>query len=160
MGRLRLTHYETALLLTILSAAITFRLWLIVFRSSKDPTASMAFGVVALLIPLGLWLGSNFIRWLGVVYLVLIAGAVLWPFVSSEFQPTRLELAALFIFLATINLITAAILVFSKKFRIEFAKLRESLSRQKIYLRRALNWAIAGACIVATLNDLYHLFLV
>lgn len=160
MGRLRLTHYETALLLSILSAAITFRLWLIVFRSSKDPTASMAFGVVALLIPLGLWLGSNFIRWLGVVYLVLIAGAVLLPFVSSEFQPTRLYLTALFIFLAAINLITAAILVFSKKFRIEFAKLRDSLPRQKVYLRRALHWAIAGACVIASLNDLYHLFLV
>jgi hypothetical protein len=153
----KLTHYQTAFFLSILSGVMTFVLWAIVFQKNpiKDTSATVFFWGMALVVPFGLWLGSNFARYVGAVFMLLVAASLLWPLASSH--PGRLPLAALFVFLAGINLITAAILLLSKQFAAEWTKEREQQSKYKVFFRRSLLYAIIVAMIVATLIDIIHL---
>ncbi len=104
----RPTRYQTAFYLSILSGVITFILFDIVFRAA---TPAIYFFGLPLAIPFGLWVKSNFVRGLGAVYLVIVAGSLLWPVVSSNFVLNRLPLAALYIFLTGINLCRSNLLL-------------------------------------------------
>ena len=108
-------------------------------------------------IPFGLWVKSDFLRGLGAVYLVIVAGGLLWPVVSSNFVLDRLPLAALYIFLAGINLLIAGILLLSKQFAIEWAKERDQQPKYKRYLRLGLLYGLVGAALIATFNDIVNL---
>ena len=148
------THYQTAFCLSILSGVITFILFDIVF---KAPAPAVYYFGLALAIPFGLWVKSNFIRGLGAVYLVIVAASLLWPMVSSNFVLDRRPLAALYIFLAGINLLIAGILLLSKQFAIEWAKERDQQPKYKRYLRLGLIYGLIGAALIATFNDIVNL---
>ncbi len=150
----RPTRYQTAFYLSILSGVITFILFDIVFRAA---TPAIYFFGLPLAIPFGLWVKSNFVRGLGAVYLVIVAGSLLWPVVSSNFVLNRLPLAALYIFLAGINLLIAGILLLSKQFAIEWAKERDQQPKYKRYLRLGLLYGLIGAALIATFNDIVNL---
>jgi hypothetical protein len=131
----RPTHFQTAFYLSILSAVITFILLDIVFRVPAPDIYYFGLGPA---IPFGLWVKSNFLRSLGAVYLVVVAGSLLWPVVSSNFVLDHLPLAALYIFLAGINLLIAGLLLLSKQFAIEWTKERDQQPKYKRYLRLGL----------------------
>jgi hypothetical protein len=88
---------------------------------------------------------------------VIVAGSLLWPVVSSNFVLDRLQLAALYIFLAGVNLLIAGILLLSKQFATEWAKERDQQPKYKRYLRLAFIYGLIGAAVIATLNDIVNL---
>ena len=82
------SYYRTTLYLSIVNALINTLVWNhLVFYSQYDPllssSHSLIFYVIFLAIPFGLWLGSAVARFLGAIWLVLGAGALFWPFISS-----------------------------------------------------------------------------
>jgi len=150
----RPTPYQTAFYLSILSGVTTFILYAIVFRATGP---ALYYSGLGLAVPFGLWVKSNFIRGVGTIYLLGVAGSLLWPMVSSNFGVHRLPLAALFIFLAAINLLIVAILQFSKQFSIEWTKERDQLPNYKRYLRLGLLYGLFGAALIATFIDIVNL---
>jgi len=116
--------------------------------------------VILLLIPIGLWLATNPARYGGAAFMVLWAGALIWPVLSLSWHTPRLgqlKMALFFVFSAALSLLTAAILLLSKKFANEFADERRHRPKYKIYLWRGLLVAIIAAMILATFNDIMHL---
>jgi hypothetical protein len=151
----RPTHYQTAFYLSILSGVLTFILFDIVFRA---PGAGVYYFGLALAIPFGLWVKSKLIRSFGAIYLVAVAASLLWPLVSSPLVVLhRLPLAALYIFLAGINLLIAGILLLSKQFDIEWTKERDQQPKYKRYLRMGFIYGLIGAALIATFNDIVNL---
>jgi hypothetical protein len=154
----RPNHYQTAFYLSILSGVITFMLFDIVFGAIvfRAPATAFFFSY-GLVIPFGLWLKSNFVRFLGAVYLLIVAGALLWPVGFSDFVSHRLPLAAVYVFLAGINLLIATILLLSRQFAAEWTKERDQQPKYKRSLRRGLLCGIIGAALIATYNDILNL---
>jgi len=152
----RLTHYQSAIWLSILSGAIALILIAFVFPKS-EPEGTIFWGLL-LIVPFGLWVGSNFVRYVGSLVLVISAGSVLWTLLASPgFVLQRLPLSALFVSLAAINLIVLWLLLLSKKFGIEFAEEQKKQPRYKTYLRRAVLYASIAAMAIATVNDIINL---
>jgi hypothetical protein len=89
------------------------------------------------MVPIGLWLGSNLARYLGAALMVLWAGALLWPlFSTSIVTVTSKPLLTLFYgFSTALNLLTAKILLLSKKFATEFAHERDHQPKYKALAR-------------------------
>jgi hypothetical protein len=59
-----------------------------------------------------------------------------------------------------LSLIASYVLLFSKKFRSEFARQEKMQPDYKRDLRRALIALVILVFVVAIINDIYHLFLV
>src|SRR5262249_52102743 len=116
---------------------------------------------MALLIPFGLWLQSSLVRYGGAAFMLFVAGALIWPMVSTSMALAHRQpvLALLFIATAVLNLVTAVLLLLSRKFADEFARERKHQPSYKIYLRRGLFTGTIAAMVIVTLNDIYHLFL-
>ena len=95
--------------------------------------------------------------------MVVWAGAMIWPLVSSGNAPftTRPEQAIplfiFFSFLAGLNLLTAWVLLMSKKFAKEFSYQREHQQNYKKYLKWLLLTAVIGAMLIATLINIINL---
>ena len=87
--------------------------------------------------------------------MVVWAGALIWPMLALP--RGQLPVALFFIFSAALNLLTAAILLLSKKFAIEFAEERKRRPKYKLYLWRGLLVAIIAAMVIATFNDIMRL---
>lgn len=152
----RLTHYQWAIWLSVLAGAIALILIAFVFPRSK-PEGIIFWGLL-LIVPFGLWVGSNFVRYVGSLVLVIIAGSVLWPLLTSPGLVLQgFPLSALFVALAVINLIVLWLLLLSKTFGIEFAEEQKRQPRYKTYLRRAVLYASIAAMAVATVNDIINL---
>jgi hypothetical protein len=159
----RLNYYRTALYLCAV-IALTDAIWILFFvlRLPKDTRWGFIMGFAgAVITALGLLIRSNFIRWLGGVFMVIWAAALLWPLVSSGTapfsRPGSLALVSYYTLRGVLSLLTAAILLLSKQFSYEFAKLRENDSKYIVYLRRLLIWAIIAAALIATFNDIVKL---
>src|SRR5215472_17352956 len=158
----RLNLYRAALYLCAV-IALTDAIWILLFvpRLPKDTHSVFIWALAAAVItPLGLLIRSNFIRWLGGVFMVFYAAALLWPLVDGTAQFSRPGDLALFSYYAVrsvLILLTAAVLLLSKQFAYEYAKLRENDSKYIVYLRRAVIWAFVAAAIIATFNDILKL---
>jgi hypothetical protein len=155
MGR---SYFRAALYLSILIALTTLATWGII--ACRNPTVvSRSVQVIAasLVLPFGLWVGSNFIRYVGAALLVLWAGGLLWPIVSAGIDPDRLLLQLVFVLSACLCLCTAWLLLLSRKFRTEFAEEQKLQPKYKSYLRRGLLYIAVAAMVAATLNDIYYL---
>ena len=160
------SYYRTTLYLSIVNALINTLVWNhLVFYSQYDPllssSHSLIFYVIFLAIPFGLWLGSPVARFLGAIWLVLWAGALLWPFISSGIAPLISRpkfltmLASFYVFSAALSLLIAGILLLSKKFATEFAYERKHLPRYKTFLKWSFGVAIV-AMIIASFKDILH----
>ena len=157
-----LNHYRTALYLSIVVALTNCIVCgLSVFLRPQNIRDAIGLCALSLAIPAGLWLGSNFVRFAGAVFLVLWGGVLLWPWISSgaELRTAQLPLTLVFGFSATLSLVTATILLLSRKFSVEFAQERKQQPKYKSYLRHGLLAAIIAPMVVVTANDLYYLFL-
>jgi hypothetical protein len=146
----KLNYYRVALYLCA-AIALTEAIWILAFVMPRMPTYANGFIItliVAVITILGLLLRSNLIRYFGAVVLVVwgavLVGGFVWGLVSGGTAPLpRLTYPVIIVFSyyafsAALNLLTAAILLFSKQFAYEFAKLRESAPKYIIYLRRLL----------------------
>ena len=154
-GMLEKLNYRTALFLSALLAGNTCVGWGIIAAQSPQFTRdAINVSVVSLAIPFGLWLGSNLVRYVGAALMVLWAGGLIWPLFSSA---TPIPLHLYFVFSAALSLLTAAILLLSRKFATEFAAEQKNQPKYKTYLRWSLLGAVVGAMILATVNDIIHL---
>jgi hypothetical protein len=70
-----------------------------------------------------------------------------------------LALTLVFGFSAALSLVSATILLLSRKFSAEFAEERKQQPIYKRYLRWGLLAGIGAAVVIATANDVYYLFL-
>lgn len=157
-----LNHYRTVLYLSIVVALTNSVVCgLSVFLRPQNIRDAVGLCALSLAIPAGLWLGSHFVRFAGAVFLVLWGGVLLWPWISSgaELRLGQLPLALVFGFSAVLSLVTAIMLLLSRKFSVEFSEERKQQPKYKSYLRRGLLAAIIAAVVLATANDLYQLFL-
>jgi len=132
-----------------------------VFLRPQNIRDAVGLCVLSLAIPAGLWLGSNFVRFIGALFLALWGGFLLLPWISSgaELRSGQLALALVFGFSAALSLVAATILLLSRKFSVEFAEERKQQPKYKRYLRWGLLAGIGAAVVIATANDVYYLFL-
>jgi hypothetical protein len=159
-----MSSYYRATLYLCAVIALTDAIWIVFFvpRLSKDTqwVFMMAFAATVIT-ALGLLIRSNFIRWLGGVFMVVWGAALLWPLISSGTAPFSRPGGMAFIsyygLRGALSLLTATILLWSKQFADEFAKLRENEPKYIHYLRRLLIWAIIAAALIATFNDIVKL---
>lgn len=155
-----LNHYRTAFALSIAAALINCLLWAVVLSHRPEAHSSMiTVSAISILIPFGLWVQSGFARVAGAVFLLIIAGSLIWPLVSSGVAMLiRLpSLTVLYIFAALFNLVTAGVLLFSRKFRVEFVFEREHQPKYKRYVKWSLGIAIIAGMIIATLIDIIRI---
>lgn len=151
-------YHRTAIYLSILVALTNFATWgFITYRNPPVVAQSIQIIVASLIIPFGLWVGSNFIRYIGATLLVLWAGALIWPLISAGIDPDRLLLQFLFVLSACLCICTAWLLLLSQKFRAEFAEEQKLQPRYKSYLRRGLLYTAIIAMVIIVLSDIYHL---
>ena len=134
--------------------------WGVIVPYHKEviPSGAIAFCIASLAIPFGLWVQSAFISSAGALFMVLVAGALLWPllwfgFAAVSHQPL---LAAFYVIAAALNLLTAGVL-FSKKFRAEFAEERNRQPSYKRYLTWSVLIAVISASMIATFIDILNL---
>jgi hypothetical protein len=98
---------------------------------------------------------------LGAIWLVLWAGALLWPLISSGIAPLiswqkyLTMLASFYVFSTALSLLIAGIL-FSKKFATEFAYERKHLPRYKTFLKWSFGGVAILAMIIASFKDIIH----
>lgn len=151
-------YYRAGLYLAILIALTTLATW--GFIACQNPTVvtrSIQVIAAALILPFGLWVGSNFIRYVGSALLVLWGVALIWPLISAGIDADRLLLQSLFLLSACLCLGTAWLLLLSRKFTTEFAEEQKSQPKYKSYCRRGLLYIAISAIVIASLNDIYHL---
>ena len=159
------SYYRTALYLSVVNALINTLVWNHLVFYSQDPlrsSHSLIFYVIFLAIPFGLWLGSPVARFLGAIWLVFWAGALLWPLISSGItllisRPKFLTiLASFYVFSAALSLLIAGILLLSKKFATEFAYERKHLPRYKTFLKWSFGGVAILSIIIASFKDILH----
>ena len=155
----KLGGYRTALYLSIVVALANCALWGIVLPyRAKDSTGAVIWCAISLLIPLGIWLQNGFIRYAGAAFLILAGGSLIWPLVSSGAAAvTRPALFAAFVIIGALNLLTAGVLLFSKKFGAEFAEEGKRQPGYKRYVKWSVAVAVIGGMVIATANDIIRL---
>jgi hypothetical protein len=107
----------------------------------------------------GLWVQSHAARYLGAMWLLVSVGVLIWMLFAAH--KVAFNFAAVLVFLSgALSLTASYILLFSKKFRSEFARQEKMQPDYKRDLRRALIALVILVFVVAIINDIYHLFLV
>ena len=157
----KLGGYRTGLYLSTVIALGTCVLWGVVLRERVgSDSAVITFCIISLIVPLGLWVQSKFVRYASAAFMVLVAGSLLWPILSRGIeQPMRNfpVLTLVFAVWAVLNLLTAAMLLFSKRFGAEFADERKRQPTYKRYFKWSLVGVVVGAMVIATANDIIRL---
>jgi hypothetical protein len=104
--------------------------------------------VIALIIPIGLLLHSNVVRYLGGAYFVSIAASVLWPLLTAKLV---WSVGLIWVFaIGVLSLPLIWLLLISKKFSSEFTGLRNTEPKYMETLRAVMLLALVVAAIVAT----------
>jgi hypothetical protein len=157
----KLTHYRSALYLSIAVALANCVIWgvIVPYRLGDVSSGDIAFWcIVSLLIPFGLWLQSVLIGSAGALFMVLVAGTLIWPLLSSGFAAASHQplLVVFYVIAAALNLLTAGVL-FSKKFRSEFIEERKRQPAYKRYLKWSVLIAVIGASVIGTFIDIVNL---
>jgi hypothetical protein len=153
----KLNYYRLALWLA-LAVALT-ELVLVLYIASYN-TADAKTAAVRILGPLaillGLWLQSNTVRFLGVLWLIVASTSAVWPLFSSERLIWFVGLWALV--LTALSLELSGILLFSKQFAAEFSRQREAQPKYKKVLFRLIVLVLLVLALIATWNDIHTLF--
>jgi hypothetical protein len=161
----KLGTYRAALWLAIAIALINVVGWsaIVVLHYSRSTEGFVALSAVYVAIPVGLWMASNLIRYLGAVCLIIFAGGLIWPLVSSGAVPfinrpaQSILLFAFFIVSAALNVLMAGILLLSKKFAADFAYERKHQPQYKTYLKWTVVATAIAAMLWATFVDILNL---
>jgi hypothetical protein len=157
----RLPGYRAALYFSIALALTNLVGWGFILAKNPHLTTNAtatAILIIPFLISFGLWVQSVIVRSLGVFWMLFWAAALIWPVVSKI---SRLNsdpaLTVFFLICAVLNLLTAALLILSKKFRTEFTYERKHLPKYKTYLTWSVFSALIGAALIATFIDIINL---
>jgi hypothetical protein len=159
----KLSHYKVALYLsaTIALAEVFWILFYVIPRIpqfAKEFTITLTATVITIL---GLLVQSSFIRYIGAGFMVFWALALFWGVyfggTAALFRPTSAVISLYYFFSGALNLLTAAILFFSKQFANEFAERRNRQPKYMINLIRVLIGAVVVAMFVATAYDILNL---
>ena len=155
-------HYKAALYLCA-ATVLTEAVWILLFinpRTPQDTRLTVIILVATFVILLGLLVQSNLIRYVGAVLMAAWGGGLLWGVLRGiaplfRSTPTYILvflLLVLFYYLisSALNLLTAAVLLFSKQFAYEFAERRNSAPRYIAHLRLLLIGAIVAATAICT----------
>jgi len=160
----KLGGYQTALWFAIAVALTNLAGWSAFdFHNPHLTNRSVGICAASVAILFGLWTQSSFIRYLGAVWMVVWASAMIWPLVSSGTAPfinrtgQTIPLFMFFSVSVVLNLLTAAILLLSKKFTTEFAYERKHRPKFKMYLNWLLLTAVVLAMLIATAIDIINL---
>src|SRR5262249_61631435 len=103
--------------LSFVAAVGTFVLWGLILPQHRG---NILYCGIALLIPFGLWLQISLVRYGGAAFMLLVAGALIWPMVSTSMALAQRQpvLALLFVATAVLNLVTAVILLLCREFSV------------------------------------------
>jgi hypothetical protein len=160
----KIGDYRTALGFAIAIAFTNLVGWsAIAFHNSYFTKQAITVCALSLAIPFGLWVQSNMVRYIGAVWMIVFAGGLIWPLVSSGTAPfinrpgQTIPLLLFYSFVAILNLLTSGILLLSKKFAMEFASEQEHQPKYKKYLKWLVLVAIVAAMLIATLMDILNL---
>lgn len=152
-----LLGYREALIYLVALAAIdgAFFLYAALYR----PELAGFFAVRSLLVlvvVLGLWVTSNFVRYAGAILLLTIFAAVLWSFITAKTEAYGV-IGTWVMTGQSMILFFSFSMLFSKTFSKEFYAERESQPGYKRALRTAIVATILLAITAATLYDVYNL---
>lgn len=154
-----LSHYRLAVYLTLAIALIECVVHLqMVFLNNRLAEGVVVRVIFPLVILFGLWIQSKVIRYVGAVWLIFAAGSVIWPLVASKGLVLSFPLILLLI-VAVLDLVAAYLMLLSKSFSSEFARLRETQPKYKSTIRTGVLVVIVIVAVIATFNDVYHLFI-
>jgi hypothetical protein len=81
-------YFQAAIYLSVLVALTMIAIAI----TTGDPRV-IPFVAVSIIIPFGIWIGSNFVRYFGAALSVFWAGGLIWPLISPGIAPDRLLLA-------------------------------------------------------------------
>lgn len=153
----KLTSYKTGLCLSFVVALTNFVGWGFIFFQSPHLATRVSvilIFAVSLLFCFGVWVQSVIACSIGVLWLVVWSGALVWPLFSSPLNSA--VVAVYFVISAALNLLTAGIML-SKNFRTEFSYEREHQPKYKLHLKRLVFGAVVVAMLIATFNDILKL---
>jgi hypothetical protein len=106
---------------------------------------------------IGLWVQSHAARYLGAIWLLLSVTVLIWMLFAAH--KVALNFAALLAFVCGgLSFVASYILLFSKKFKAEYARQEKLQPHYKRTLRRGLIALVILLFVVAILHDIYHLF--
>jgi len=152
-----MNHYRIALALTLALALLSVGFFLYLEGVASFPRVAVTLSSLTFVVLLGLWLQSYFLRYCGGVLFLVLGGVFIWT-TYSEFAGSRSALLDSYFFtLGALYLFDGAILLFSKPFAVEFARLRTAQSKHKARLRKVLVIAVGVAILIALSRDVVHL---
>ena len=150
-GSYRLTRYRTVLFLLLTVAVFHGVYWSILVVQRPDLiTTAVTISVVAFLILFGIWVQSVIVSFVGVMWMLVWAGTIIWPVVSSE------RFSVLLVFLAALNLVAAGVML-TQRFRTEFPYEPQHQPKYKLYLKRVVLGVVLVCLVTATINGAVHL---
>jgi hypothetical protein len=105
---------------------------------------------------IGLWVQSHAARYFGAIWLLLSVTVLIWMLFAAH--KVAFNFAALLTFVCGgLSFVASYILLFSKKFKVEYARQEELQPHYKRMLRRGLIALVILLFVVAILHDIYHL---
>ena len=151
-----MNHYRIALALTLALALLSVGFFLYLEGVASFPRVAVTLSSLTFVVLLGLWLQSYFLRYCGGVFFLVLGGVFIWTTYSDLGQRSAL-LESYWFILGALYLFDGAILLFSKPFAVEFARLRTAQSQHKARLRKVLVIAVGVAILIALSRDVVHL---
>jgi hypothetical protein len=105
---------------------------------------------------IGLWVQSHAARYFGAIWLLLSVTVLIWMLFAAH--KVAFNFAALLTFVCGgLSFVASYILLFSKKFKVEYARQEELQPHYKRMLRRGRIALVILLFVVAILHDIYHL---
>ena len=151
-GHFKLTLYLT---LAILANDLVIFFYL-ASHGYERASAITIYVVITAIVAFGLWVQIGLTRFVGAAWFLLSVFAVFWPIYSTGkivWDPA----VALFFVLGILSLVTAFLLLFSRKFKSEFYAERNNQPAYKRSLKRAFIILLIIVAAIATAVDIYHL---
>jgi hypothetical protein len=135
--------------------ALTELTWALIVYFYTSHSGYIVRVVIGLIIPIGIFLNSKFVRYAGGVYFVVNAASVIWPMLTASLV---WNVGLIWVF--AIGLLSLPLIWFllnSKKFSTEFSALRNTEPKYKETLRTVMWIALAVTMIIATFFDIVKL---
>jgi hypothetical protein len=110
--------------------------------------------VAPIVILFGLWIGSNFARYAGAIWLLVVFVGMAWFLFSHDGQVVFWPAAAWVALVGALSVAASWLLVLSRRFAAEFAYLRRTQPACKTILRRVIIIGMAVIVAIATWNDI------
>jgi hypothetical protein len=149
------TYYLALFLVSGLALLEVFLGWYLVSYDFGRFSYIRILLTIAVLI--GLWVQSHAARYIGAIWLLLSVSVLIWMLFAAH--KVAFNFAAFLVFLsAALSVIASYILLFSRKFKSEFGRQEQMQQDYKRVLRKALTALVILLFVVASLNDIHHLF--